>query len=443
MVFPRVSDLKRFTQLSKQPFVLLAIGVAVGVINVLYGRWIALKIDQQFTSVAAAFALVCLQAILLLIAAYIVSMAVSVFALGAAWRDKYLVPYTPANPRDPEAYLARIGDKTLPFWAIVIGVSLASIVLTHKLTHHYFLQFPNRGFQLVSFRSDSPLSQQRAMREIVRRDLAKYLDADDFRERMRVFLASENTEVRAQAAWTAGRLQLISLEPDIRTLLRHPDQDVRTQAAIAEGQLRTADGIRALVQMARTEKEPQPRQAALISIGLARNADAALELASMLPELEPDAQTLALWAIGESDALCAAQTVAHFAHGQQPHEVRCAALETLKKISTVQELDALRAIYQDEDAWCELRVWHGRSSDPIKKDFYRILVSAERTHEKAMDAIFNAAGPGLQEELAAIVNNTQEERLDRKHARRLYDLLDPAHPRTPREARNCPTGARK
>src|SRR5690625_7996733 len=111
MAFPRVSDLKRFTQLSKQPFVLLAIGVVVGVINVLYGRWIALKIDQQFTSVAAAFALVCLQAILLLIAAYIVSMAVSVFALGAASRDKYLVPYTPANPRDPETYLARIGSK--------------------------------------------------------------------------------------------------------------------------------------------------------------------------------------------------------------------------------------------------------------------------------------------------------------------------------------------
>lgn len=440
MALPRVSDLKRFTQLSKQPFLLLACGVALWILNVMYGRWAGPTIDHELASVAVAFALVCLQALLSILSAYLLAMALSVFVLGISWRDQYLLPYTPPNPRDPEAYLARIGDKTLPFWSIVLAISLVSIALTHRASDNYFLQFPNRGFQLVSFRSESPLSQQRAMREIVRRDLARYLDPNDLRERMRVFLASEHPEVRAQAAWTAGRLQLISLEPDIRALMQHPDADVRAQAAIAEGQLRTADGIRALLSALSNETDEHALEAALVGIGLSRNPDASLKLSRTLHTLPSAVQPTGLWAIGESEALCAASAVLHFTQTEFPLEVRCAALESLKKIGTTEQLDALRAIYQAEDAWCELRVWHGRSSDPIKKDFYRIVTSAERTHEKAMDAIFNVAGPGLQDELAHIVNNTQAERLDRKHARRLYDLLDPAHPRTPREARNCPQG---
>lgn len=439
MAFPRVSDLKRFTSLAQRPFSLLGVGAAVWIATTLFGRWAAPTIDHTLTSVAIAFAIVCLHLLFAVGAAYLIGMALSVFALGTPWRDRYLLPYLPPNPRDPEAYLARIGDKTLAFWTIILLVSIASIALTHRASDNYLLQFPSRGFQLVSFRSESPVSQQRAMREIVRRDLARYLDPDDLRERMRVYLAADSPDVRAQAAWTVGRLQIISLEPDIRALLRHPDETVRIEAAIAEGQLRTARGTRALIDAMQREQHTDVLEAILIAIGLSRNADASMQAADFMEQLPDSVRPAALWAIGESGAVCAAQTVLHYADEDQSHETRCAAMENLKKIGTVDQLDAFREQFRREDEWCELQTWYGRSADPIRREFHRVIVSAERRREKALDALFNAAGPNLKEDLATIINDTSQERLDRKHARRLYDLLDPAHPRTPREARNCPT----
>lgn len=437
MAFPRVSDLKRFTGLSKRPFTLLLAGIAVLIASVVFGHIVAPRIDMQISSVAFAFALVCVQGLLILLAGYLLAMAVAVFTLGAAWRDRYLVPYTPANSKNPEAYLARIGDRTLAFWVIAVTVWGLTTVGVHFATDTYLLSFPMRGYHLVSFRGESPIGKIRGMREIVGRDLSRHLDPDDFRERVRVHLSDENNEVRAQAAWMVGRLQLVSLEPSVRALLQHPDVQVRAQAAIAEGQLRTAKGIEALGRALKTERDEEVVEAILIGIGMARNADLAEDIARNIETFSEKNRPFALWAVGESDALCAARDVIKYTDERNAHETRCAAMEAMKKIGTIEQIDALKEIYQGEDVWCELRVWRGRSSNPIKRDFYRMTVSAERIQEKALDSLFNIAGPGLKEDLATIINDKSQEWLNRKHARRLYDLLDPGHPRTPRKATNC------
>lgn len=439
MAFPRVSDLQRFTGLSQRPFTLLLTGIAAVIACVLWGRIVAPKIDTQIGSVAVAFALVCLHLALIVLSSYLLGMAVAVFALGKAWRDRYLVPYTPASSRDPEAYLARIGDRTLAYWVIMITIWGVTTVGVHFSTGKYLLSFPTRGYHLVSFRADSPIGQTRAMREIVGRDLTRYLDPDDFRERVRVYLTSEHDGVRAQAAWMVGRLQMVSLEPSVRPLLTHSNAQVRVQAAIAEGQLRTAKGIEALGIALEKERDEDVLEAILVGIGLARNTDLAEDIARKIEMFSDNNRPFALWAVGESDALCAASEVIKYTDESYEHETRCAAMESMKKIGTTAQSDALREIYRGEDTWCELRVWRGRSSDPIKRDFYRMTVSGERIHEKALDSLFNIAGPGLKEELAEIINDRSQEWLNRKHARRLYELLDPAHPRTPREARNCET----
>lgn len=444
MAFPRVSDLQRFTSLSKRPFTLLLTGIAAVIASVILGRIAAPRIDMEITSVAVAFALVCLQFALIVLAGYLLGMAVAVFALGKEWRDRYLVPYTPSNSRNPEAYLARIGDRTLAFWGIVVTIWVLTTAGVHFTTGKYLLTFPTRGYHLVSFRGESPVGTIRGMREIVGRDLTRHLDPDDLRERVRVHLSSEHDEVRAQAAWMVGRMQMVSLEPSVRPLLTHSNAQVRVEAAIAEGQLRTAKGIAALATALENEQDEDVIEAILVGVGLARNTDLAEVIAQQLDTFSDENRPYALWAVGESDALCAASEIIKFTEEHHEHETRCAAMESMKKIGTTGQIDALREIYRGEDTWCELRVWRGRSSDPIKRDFYRMTVSAERIQEKALDALFNIAGPGLKEELAEIVNDQSEEWLNRKHARRLYDILDPAHPRTAREARNCenPTGNR-
>lgn len=437
MLLPRVSDLRHFTRLAEKPFSLLAVALIAVVACVGYGMWLAPRLDSEIASVPVAMLLALVQLLLLLFSGYLLGMALSVFAFGKTWRDEKLLVYTPENLSDPNAYLARLGDKTLPFWMVVASATAVVLFCLQVGAGSYFLQIPNRAYPLVQLRAASPLGQTRAMAEVVQRNLDRYLSPDDLRKRSAELLASDDAGVQAQAAWLVGRLHLISLEPHVRALLSHPDPSVREQAAIAEGQLGVESGILALQEALIDESEESVRIALIVGIGLSRNAAAARFLSQRLPVFSDETRPYALWAIGESEQLCEAERVAVYAAPEYPLATRCTAMESLKKLATAPQLEVLTAVFDGDDPWCELRVWHGRSSSRIKRDFYRIMVSGERLHEKAIDAAYNIADPSLVDWLARIVNDPQQAQLDRKHARRVYDLLDPAYPMAPRVATGC------
>lgn len=407
------------------------------VVCVLVGRDFAARLDHDIASVPLAMGLGLIQLILLGFSGYLLGMALSVFAFGKPWRDDYLLVHTPEDILDPDVYLVRIGDKTLPFWMMVAATTTFSLLVLQAATGGYLLQFPNRAYPLVEFRSDSAIGQMRGMSTIVERSLDQRLSGDALRQRSAELLASEDPDVRGHAAWFVGRLHLVSLDAHLRPMLNDVDAGVREQTAIALGQLGVEQGVRALESALQREDDLKVRAALIVGMGLSRDAHAARTLSESLPSFSDENRPLALWAIAESEQLCLGDRVMRYAGTSYPLETRCAAMEAMKKLATAPHLEGLDAIYHGEDVWCELRVWHGRSSSRIKRDFYRILVSAERIREKAIDATYNVADPSLVDWLASIVNNEDEPQLDRKHARRVYDLIDPANPLAPRVAKGC------
>ncbi len=437
MAIPRVSDMRRLTRFTQYPLTMLGVGIVLVCGAVVYGRFAAVLLDETIASLALAWGILVVQLLLLIVATYVTGLAISVFVFGPTWRDTYLIPYLPWNEKDPETYLQRLGDKTFGFWSTILATGLVCFIALHLTTTGYVVQFPNRGFPLVSFRSDSALAQQTAMADVVRHDLVRHMPTDSFRSRTLALLRSDDPKVIAQAAWMVGRIQLISLEVDIRGLLQHADTDVRAQAAIAEGQLRTAKGTTALLQALDREQNEDVIQAILIAMGMARNVDISEALVERLPTFKNDVLPYAMWAIGEAEDLCAAPALMQYVGDEHPLELRCAAMENIKKISTLDQVEDLQAIFAGDDPWCELVTWYGRSSDRVKKDFYRMLIRPERMHEKALDAWFNVGNPELKDQLAAIINDTEQDRLDRKHARMLYDYIDPKHPRDARVAPAC------
>lgn len=437
MAIPRVSDLQRFTGLAKKPFVLLGIAVLMLVACVLVGRDFSVRLDRDIASIPLAMGMGLIQVILLAFTGYLLGMAASVFAFGKLWRDDYLLTHTPEDPRDPEVYLVRVGDRTLPFWMMVLGATTLALLVLQAATDGYFLQFPNRAYPLVEFRSNSAVGQTRAMSTIVQRSLDRRIPGDSLRQRSAELLASDDAEVRGHAAWFVGRLHLVSLDAHLRPMLNDAEPSVREQAAIALGQLGVEQGVLSLELALETENDPDVRVALIVGMGLSRHAHAAKTLGDLLPSLSDQSRPYALWAIAEAEQLCLGDRVLRYAGTSYPVETRCAAMEAMKKLATPDQLEGLDAVFYGDDPWCPLRVWHGRSSNRVTRDFYRILVSGERLHEKAIDATFNVADPSLIDWLAAIVNNEDQAQLDRKHARRVYDLLDPAYPRAPRIAKGC------
>src|SRR5699024_1219635 len=114
-------------------------------------------------SMPIAAGVLLLQTCWIVLSGYLLGMALSVFALGPAWRDTHLMPVTRRNLKDPESYLKRVGDHTLVFWVMVTVMVIMTTFLVQIVGRGYYLHFPTRGYHLVSFRGNSPAGQQRAI----------------------------------------------------------------------------------------------------------------------------------------------------------------------------------------------------------------------------------------------------------------------------------------
>lgn len=438
MAFPRVSDLRFLTGTAKRPAVLYSLSIVMSLATLLAATQFAPWLDHRIAHPLAAWGIVALQLALVALAAYLVAMTIGSLSFGEGWRDRYLVTYTPLRPKDPESYLERIADKTLPFWTFFVGAFAVLAVSAHMAGGGYLFQFTGRGYALAEFRSSSPTSQVKGMRAIVANDLDRFLAPDALRERLRTLLVSDSPAVTAQAAWTAGRLKLVSLDRALHPLLDHADDDTRIEAAIAIGQLATSAGIRALdARFDTLIHHPGTDEAVLVALGLTRRPEAGRTIAAHFTSIPDDVRHLAVWAMGESEDLCTQHIVLRETDEDRPLALRCAAMNAMKRLSSVESVETLNQRFLGDDPWCPLEVWKGRSAILYQHDFYRIVTSAERFHEKTMDALFNAAAPDLRDWLTDIVNDTTNSLLDRKHARELYDYIATGMPRTARKAGAC------
>lgn len=436
-MFPRVSDLRHLTSWSRHPFRLLALALVLGAVCVVYGLWAVDVLDHQLRSIPSAMLILLGQFVLLVASSYALGMAVAVFAFGTEWRDTHLIPVKRFERKNPETYLARLSDRTLPYWALTAAVFLTLSVGVHASSGGYLFQFPSRAYPLVSLRADTSAAQLRGLNDLVRKDLDRHLDADALRTRLSELLASDDAQVRAAAAWAVGRTQSVALELHVRQMLADPDPEVRIEAAITEGQLGVIPGLDAVIARLDVETDETVQTALVISLGLARDPAAVPGIVRALPVFADALRPYALWALGEIEDLCTADAVMRYAGPRYPLETRCASLDAMKRLSTPAQLSALDAVFHEEDAWCEQIRWYGRGSSLLEAGVARTIVRAERTRKKAIDAIYNVADASLTEWLASVVNDEGYAHLDRRHARRVYDHLDTTHALRTREAEGC------
>lgn len=446
MAIPRVSDLQFLTFLARSSTTMIAAS-ALSVLGALgFSVWAGPYIEQQATSPFLAMTLVTLQIGFALFAGYLVGMAVAAALFGAGWVSESLVPRVILKPSDPDSLARRISDKTGSFWGLCAAAAIAFVVGGHFAGQKMLFNFPDRGLVLTEFRSDSSAAKLRGLRGIVDHSLDQRVAGDVLFLRIGELLGDDDAAVRARAAWAVGRLGLVSLERPLLSALDDEHSLVRQRAAIALGRIRSVDTASALADL--LDRSLQTLQAvpddsdtldeleaAIVGLGISRRAHSGRVVSERLTEIPEEHQTLALWSIGEAGALCAHdELIARASDPAQPREIRCAAADALKKVSTDADVDALESLFESSDDFhCAQVLWQDWTTDRFGADVVLIVVDSERFHEKLLDSLFNIAHVGLRQWLREVVNNEDNLRLDRLHARELHDYLDDGPPRPVRQ----------
>lgn len=446
MAIPRVSDLQFLTFLARRSTTMIAASTLSVLAALGFAVWAGPYIEQQATSPMLAMTLVTLQLGLALLAGYLVGMAVAAALFGAGWVSESLVPRVVLKPSDPDSLARRISDKTGSFWGLCAAAALAFVISGHFAGQKMLFNFPDRGLVLTEFRSNSDAAKLRGLRGVVDHSLDQRVPADVLFVRTGELLNDDDAAVRARAAWAVGRLGLVSLERPLLNALEDEHSLVRQRAAIALGRIRSVDTPVALsdlldrsLRTLRAASDDQDAldevEAALVGLGISRRALSGRMVSERLADIPEEHQTLALWSIGEAGALCAHdELIARAEDPAQPQNIRCAAADALKKVSTDTDVDALESLFESsEDFHCSQVLWRDWTTDRFGSDVVLIVVDSERFHEKLLDSLFNIAHVGLRQWLREVVNNEDNLRLDRLHARELHDYLDDGPPRPVRQ----------
>jgi cyclophilin family peptidyl-prolyl cis-trans isomerase len=149
---------------------------------------------------------------------------------------------------------------------------------------------PREGIPVVApaLRPADGLVESALLMEVV--DLG--IDRDG--EALRGWLAHEEPEVRARAAFALGSVQHQDAAGELAELLRDPSPPVRRDAAFALGQLDLEDGGESLVEALAREEDPEVRAWLLEALGRAGGEDVLGRLVEMGAGPEEAAWTLAL-----------------------------------------------------------------------------------------------------------------------------------------------------
>ncbi len=398
-----------------------------------YGFLIDDYVQNASASTGANLALISGQFFVLLVAAYVIAMSAGTLFFGDRWRRRVLVGERSEVTDDADIDTFR--DRTMEF-VLLFFVALALLYFgVTAATGHYIERYNDHGFYRTQLRSPDPATRIAGIRALV--DPLHELASSDAAVRRAVVdaLEDDDAEVRMWAAWASGHLLFAEARPALVDMLQAGSLDERTEAALALGRLADPEGERRMVALLPSSLGDEAWTRALLTgLGLGSSAEAAPTVAAMLGLLPDDLEVVALWTIARARTTAVRDEVmARLGEGDTTHA--CAVATALMAVATVQDDAQLRALYRETpvDVRCEPVVREDRSYAD-DEDMPEIeYVTPGTLRQKYMYAVFNIAGPGLEDWLQSVVDDVDEDIQVRLAAEELMESLDRGPPRMPRE----------
>lgn len=427
-----VSDLGLFAGLATTRRRLAASAAIATAAVVVYGLLVADFVLYHSASVSLNLVLVSVQFFLVLGAAYVQAMWLGSRIFGDPWRRRVFLGERPGEDGDVD--IAGLRDNSLHFYGLFGAAGVACYLAVSLATGDYVTRYNDEGYYLTLLRADGDSRVQaiRGLVDPVRDDAAL---RRPLREALAGALDDPDPEVRAWAAWACGHRQILEAAPALDRLVRSGGLEERIEAAIALGRLRDPAGERALLGLlAGAQGEPALARAIVTGLGLIPSADAVPALAGLLGAVDPEVEAAALWAIGRARTTSVRAEVLQRWQAAEDTATRCAAAEALKHVTTVEDYDAMRRAWsEDERVECPEVAFHGRQYDDEHPLPPVVYVVGEELRLKYVKAAFNIGGPGLEDWLTAIAWAEGESVAMRVEADRMVELLRRSPARLPRQ----------
>jgi len=369
----------------------------VTILSIAFGLLSALYILDSSTSVVFNLFLITLNMMVLIVASYLQAVLVGDLTFPGPWREQILL----GIPSTSEVSVKNHGAEFTIILVLAMGVNIAAIELG---SGGFFDRYHNEGFFEVRLRSDDPRERLAAFEDL--RDPMNYVlwTRPRVQELITAHLNDPDDQTAAAAIWLAGHLGIEEARDALITITAESEALAKREALHALGKLGTHEIARTRLEEVSTI--PSEFQISALR-GLALMAsplsyDIAIGLVRAPSE---DVRIHALWVVRNLGDSRARVVIRSRLDAQVSDVERCALLDTLKMVGTVEDVTWARLKFNETpmNETCPPLIWEERN----EKQHYVTYSDSNRV--KYLKIVANADAKSHLEWLRRLVNDRDEE----------------------------------
>lgn len=361
-------------------------------------------ISESSTSVLLNLGIITFVMMLLLISAYLMAMLVGDLVFPGPWREQVLLGQEPEAGSE-----VLVEDHNIEFLVIMLLCVVFNVVCLNLLTDNFLERYHSGGFYAVQLRSDDVEDRLYALEAIAEPVNYKLWERPELKEIVRGALEDPDQGVRARAIWTAGHLADLEAQ---QTLLEILDGEASPQekgaAATALGKLEDpASSREALERLARAELGSAATIGALRGLGLLAQRESLQVAIELSNSSDQDVMLHAYWVMRQLADPEARPYIKKKIEAEPAGVERCALYDTLKMVSSAEDIRWARRQFQtidadaDEASACDLELWE----DLDDTKYY--MLYADTFREKLMKIVANADASNQRDWFQLIANDPE------------------------------------
>lgn len=381
-------------------------------LTIAFGFWSAHYILDISASVMLNLLIITLTMMFVLVAAFLQAILVADLFFPGPWREHVFLGN---KPETSALDLSAVDDHSAEFTIVIILLVLANAFGINVGTGNFLDQYHNEGFFQVRMRSSAPKERIGALEKLGEPNSYRLWEREAIQELMVDALDDPDPDVRAQAIWNAGSLELARARTPLRAILDDEDapDPIRGEAAIALGKLgEDAEARQSMQEIATSEKPTALRVDAIRGIGLIGSHRALPTLVTLIADPDETVMVYAFWALGRSgsnqevarDALRAVIDARPFEKDAITLEL-CAALDAFKMVAIKEDTTWARRQFQrvNPDLKCQGLFWEERDGRPQQ------ILWAEAVRLKLLKIVANTNPFDHRDWIQRLVNDPDEE----------------------------------
>lgn len=383
----------------------------------LAGLWAADFIFEQSSSVVLNLGLITAMMMLLIAAAYLLTVLVGDLFFPGPWREQVML-----GESTPDDKIS-VEDHSAEFMIVLILAVVGNAFALNWAADDFLTRYHNEGFYQVRLRADDPDERLAALEDITDPMNYELWELEGVQDTVIGAFDDSNQEVRERAYWTAGHIELEDAQSELLPVLdSDAEASEKAAAAVALGKLGRPDAVyEPLEALALESQKTEAKVGALRGLGLLEDERVVDDVAELLDHDDREVMLHAYWALREIGSEKARPYIREKIDSGLEGIERCAAFDALKLTATDDDMTWARREFQridDSEDSCEHKIWTDRDDE----QFY--IVYGDSYPVKLIKIVANNAAHEYEDWFQQLVNDTSRPWRTREVADQVLRQID-------------------